>query len=118
MQQEEYTRFLETYNKETFGLRLSILRERKGVSARKMSLELGQNKNYINGIEGGNHFPTMQSFFEICFYLNILPPDFFVESPEKITQEYDITKLMCQLPPHIFQHLSQIIHDFIEKSVY
>ena len=71
MKQEEYTRFLETYSKENFGLRLSFLRERKGVSARRMSLELGQNKNYINGIEVGNHFPTMQAFFEICYYLNI-----------------------------------------------
>ena len=118
MEQKHYTRFLETYSKKNFGLRLSTLRSKKGVSARKMSLELGQNKNYINGIESGNHFPTMQAFFEICFYLNISPADFFFEKKEENSDEADMTELLYRLPPHVFQHLSQIIYDFIENSVY
>ncbi len=118
MKQEEYIRFLEIYSKKNFGLRLSALRERKGVSARKMSLDLGQNKNYINSIEVGNHFPTMQAFFEICYYLSISPSEFFTEKSLKAPEDHDITELLCRLPPHIFQHLSQIITDFIENSVY
>lgn len=118
MKQEDYTRFLETYNKENFGLRLSVLRERKGVSARKMSLELGQNKNYINGIEAGHHFPTMQAFFEICYYLNISPSEFFIEKSQQKSHDYDLSEQIYRLPPHIFQHLSQIINDLIENSVY
>jgi len=37
-------------DEKTFGLRLARLRECKNISAREMSLALGQNKNYINAI--------------------------------------------------------------------
>ena len=62
---------------ENFHHRLSILRCKKGVSARDMSLSLGQNPSYINSIENGKAFPTMTNFFAICDYLDITPSDFF-----------------------------------------
>ena len=37
--------------------RLAKLRTQKGVSARDMSLSLGQANNYINNIETKSHFP-------------------------------------------------------------
>lgn len=37
-------------DEKAFSLRLSKLRERKGVSARDMSLSIGQNPGYINNI--------------------------------------------------------------------
>ena len=54
----------------------------KGVSARDMSLSLGQNHGYINSIESGKTFPTMTNFFYICEYLHITPKDFFDEGTE------------------------------------
>lgn len=65
------------WNRDTFGLRLAKMREALGFSARKMSLDLGQNKNYINSIESGRNFPTMEGFFNICEYLKIEPHLFF-----------------------------------------
>ena len=56
-----------------FKLRLSQLRTQKGVSARDMSLSLGQNPGYINNIETGKALPSMSAFFYICEYLNISP---------------------------------------------
>ena len=44
-------------------------RTQKGVSARDMSLSLGQANNYINNIENKKSLPAMQSFFYICEYL-------------------------------------------------
>ncbi len=41
--------------------RLAKLRTRKGVSARDMSLSLGQANNYINNIKK-NHFPPCRPF--------------------------------------------------------
>lgn len=70
-----------------FALRLSILREKKGVSARDMSLSIGQNAAYIHNIEAGNSKPSMTGFFYICEYLNITPSEFFdteSNNPEKI----------------------------------
>ena len=52
-------------NEETFASRLTSLREQKKVSAREMSLDLGQNGSYINRIENRKAFPSMQCFFYI-----------------------------------------------------
>ena len=57
--------------------RLTSLRDQKNVSAREMSLALGQNGSYINRIENKQAFPSMQAFFYICEYLQISPRDFF-----------------------------------------
>lgn len=43
--------------------RLSQLRMQKGVSARDMSLSIGQNPGYINNIETGKALPSMSNFF-------------------------------------------------------
>ncbi len=64
------------YEKE-FQERLAKLRNKKGVSARDMSLSIGQNAGYINNIETGKALPSMSGFFYICEYLNISPKDFF-----------------------------------------
>lgn len=74
------------YEKE-FALRLSTLRNQRGVSARDMSLSLGQNPGYINTIENGKSFPTMSNFFYICEFLHVTPQEFFDASsntPEKL----------------------------------
>ena len=59
--------------------RLAKLRMQKGVSARDMSLSLGQANNYINNVENKKTLPSMQSFFYICEYLGITPQEFFDE---------------------------------------
>lgn len=75
---------------DSFAERLVTLRTRKGnegVSARDMSLSLGQSANYINKIEGKKAFPSMDMFFQICEFLCISPKDFFdvgVKNPAKL----------------------------------
>ena len=72
-----------------FFQRLIELRMQKGVSAREMSLALGQNESYINRIENRLAFPSMQVFFYICEYFQITPQEFFDEknpAPGKINQ--------------------------------
>ena len=63
--------------KDAFIKRLVELRVAKGVSARDMSLSLGQSAGYINNIENGVNFPSMTVFFYICDYFGITPKDFF-----------------------------------------
>lgn len=60
-----------------FSQRLAQLRTQKGVSARDMSLSLGQSASYINKIENQQALPSMNGFFYICDYLQIEPQDFF-----------------------------------------
>lgn len=55
---------------------------KKGVSARDMSLSLGQSPSYINNIENGVNLPSMTLFFYICDYFGISPGEFFdLDSP-------------------------------------
>ncbi len=58
--------------------RLTQLRLEKNVSAREMSLALGQNLSYINRIENGKTMPSMNAFINICEYFNISPAEFFM----------------------------------------
>ncbi|MBQ6707121.1 MAG: helix-turn-helix transcriptional regulator [Clostridia bacterium] len=72
---------------EKFSIRLAQLRNRLGVSARDMSLSIGQNPGYINNIESGKSLPSMSAFFFICEYLHITPSEFFDDenkNPEKL----------------------------------
>jgi len=59
--------------------RITRLRTQKGVTARDMSLSIGQNASYINRIENKKALPSMQVFFYICEYLGVTPHEFFDE---------------------------------------
>ena len=70
-----------------FALRLAQLREKKGVSARDMSLSIGQNPGYINNIESGKGAPSLAGIFYICEYLGLTPKEFFdldTENPTRL----------------------------------
>lgn len=80
---------------DAFIKRLVQLRMAKDVSAREMSLDIGQNENYINTIENGRTFPSMSSFFLICEYLGITPQQFFdvdIAEPSKINELTEAAK--------------------------
>ena len=81
--------------KEEFADRLAMLRINKGVSARDMSLSIGQSASYINNIENGVNLPSMAVFFYICEYLGITPTEFFnTESPNpsKVSELLTVSK--------------------------
>lgn len=80
---------------EAFIKRLVELRLNKGVSARDMSLSLGQSPGYINNIENGVNFPSMSVFFYICEYFGITPKEFFdtdATNPTKLNELLEICK--------------------------
>ena len=96
----------DTMYEDKFAIRLSSLRAQKGVSARDMSLSIGQNPGYINNIETGKSLPSMASFFYICDYLNITPQEFFdmeSDNPEelRILISY-LKKLDCEQFKNIY----------------
>ncbi len=59
--------------------RIAKLRTEKNISARDMSLSLGQSQSYINNIENKKALPSMQMFLYICEFLEVEPKDFFDE---------------------------------------
>lgn len=99
---------------EKFAARLSQLRIQKGVSARDMSLSIGQGAGYINNIENKNNLPSMSAFFYICEYLNVTPKEFFdfdIENPEKLNKTISDLK---KLTPKYLNDISTVISDLIK----
>ena len=81
--------------KEVFIKRLVELRMNKGVSARDMSLSIGQSPSYINNIECGKNYPSMTGFFYICEYFGITPQEFFdtdTKNPTKARELLEVVK--------------------------
>lgn len=103
------------YDRE-FGKRLSALRELNGVSARDMSLSIGQNPGYINSIESGKSFPSMTGFFYICEYLNISPKEFFdLDSPSP-TQLNEVVSNLKKLNLNQLSSINTIVKDLADLN--
>ncbi|MBQ3010565.1 MAG: helix-turn-helix domain-containing protein [Oscillospiraceae bacterium] len=77
--------------------RLAMLRSQKKVSAREMSLAIGQNESYINRIENKIAQPSMQSFFFICEYLGITPAEFFDELNDYPVDLHEVILVLREL---------------------
>ena len=99
---------------EDFPIRLAQLRTKKCVSAREMSLSIGQNTGYISNIESGKALPSMASFFFICEYLEISPSDFFdtdAQNPEKLNT---LISSLKKLSDKQLDSISSIVNDMIK----
>lgn len=97
-----------------FSERLTKLRIQKGVSAREMSLCLGQNPGYINSIESGRNMPSLNSFFYICEYLELTPEDFFnyaVVSPSRLNE-------LMQKVKRLDAHQLDILIELVDSVFY
>ena len=64
-------------NEEFIRTRITELRLRKNISEYQMSLELGQNRSYIQSISSGRALPSMGQFLKICDYFELTPLEFF-----------------------------------------
>ena len=98
-----------------FSLRLAQLREKKGVSARDMSLSIGQNPGYINNIESGKSMPSLSGIFYICDYLDITPSEFFDLESQNPTRLNDVVKDLKRLNDKQLETISTIIKDIIKE---
>lgn len=98
-----------------FQTRLAQLREQKGVSARDMSLSIGQNPGYINNIETGKALPSMSGFFYICEFLELEPKDFFdvdTKNPEKLNM---LVKNLKKLDDKQLENIASIVQELVKR---
>ena len=94
--------------------RLAQLRMQKGVSARDMSLSLGQSESYINKIENRRTLPPTEGFFYICEYLDITPQDFFNDSLSAPKQSKALLEAIDRLGCNKREHILQLVTDLLE----
>ena len=97
-------------------MRLAQLRIQKGVSARDMSLSLGQSASYINNIETGKGYPSMTAFFYICEYLNISPMEFFDFASENPWQMKELGEKIKLLPPNQLDAVLTLVEGLISRK--
>ena len=100
---------------ELFRNRLIQLRNNLDVSARDMSLSLGQSESYINKIENRRTLPSMQSFFYICDYLHIHPKDFFDENFQNPSSTDELFQKFNSLSNQQQYHLLALINDLVKN---
>ncbi|MBE6039272.1 MAG: helix-turn-helix transcriptional regulator [Anaerofustis stercorihominis] len=100
---------------EWFYKRLTELRDQKGVSARDMSLSLGQSESYINKIENKRSLPSFRGFIYICEYFGITPYEFFNVNADDPKKTKELTELIEKLTPSQAEHIIQIVKDLISK---
>ena len=110
-----YQRDGDTMNEKDFSLRLATLRTKKNVSAREMSLAIGQNSNYINHIETGSAAPSLAGIFYICEYLGITPSEFFdfdSSNPAKLNK---INEYLRKLNDEQLEMIENLVKNLAEK---
>lgn len=96
--------------------RITALRLKKGVSARDMSLSLGQCESYINTIENKKSLPSMQVFLYICEYFEITPMEFFdVENNNPVILKEVIHDLK-RLDDHLLSPLAVLAKELAAKK--
>lgn len=61
---------------------IAKLRTQEDISARELSITLGQSEGYINTIENGKSLPSLSMLLNICEYFQITPQEFFCEDVE------------------------------------
>ena len=101
---------------EEFPIRLAKLRTKKGVSARDMSLSIGQNAGYINNIETGKALPSMSGFFYICEYLNISPQEFFDSDSDCPEELRILINNLKHLDLKQFENISSIVNELVRNK--
>ena len=91
--------------------RIEELRIQKGVSAREMSLALGQSTGYINKIESGRALPSIPVLIYICEYFDITPQEFFSFDEAPDLELIDASNTLRALDPEKRKHIITVIHD-------
>ncbi len=95
-----------------FALRIAKLRTNKKVSAREMSLAIGQNEGYINHIESGKSLPSLSGLSYICEYLGITLSEFFDDEAENPVRLRSIIQKLKSLNEKQLVMIEDIIDNF------
>ncbi len=104
---------------EAFSKRLEELRLDAGVSARDMSLSLGQNPGYINNIENMKSLPSLSMLFLICEYLHVTPSYFLstFDTDTKAVKQRELMSMVERLTPQQFDALFTIVHELTRRRL-
>lgn len=94
-------------------LRIHYFREKQNISARKLSLLIGKNSNYINKLECLDFNLTITTLYEIISALNVSEEEFFAKNYRSFKEDDELYKLIKQMPTNTKNSLINFINNLI-----
>ena len=94
--------------------RITQLREQKGVSEHRMSLELGKSGSYIRSITNGISMPSLRELFDIMEYFDLTPALFFAPTDDPDSLRGIVGRKLLTLPDEDLEKVSVFL-DWIRK---
>lgn len=94
--------------------RITELREQKGISEHRMSLELGKSGSYIRGITNGLAMPSLRELFNIMEYFDLTPSLFFAPMDDQDSLRGTVNKKLLALSDEDMEKVSLFL-DWIKK---
>ena len=95
--------------------RFAVIRNAHNISARKLSIEMGQSTEYINQIENGRKMPSMEGLFNFCDYFKITIGEFFDSTLGYPVQYKEIIENLNKLDNEELAHISKNI-EYISRT--
>lgn len=101
-----------THTQQIFIQNLRYYRTKAGFSQLVFSEKIGLSPNYLNAVENGKNFPSLDVIQKIVDVLNLLPYQLFLEIPQ--AQNQGNANEIIQLASELKQKLVSQLDDFIE----
>jgi transcriptional regulator with XRE-family HTH domain len=103
-------------DKEFISKRFSSIRIAHNISARQLSLSLGQSPAYINQIECEHKSPSIDGLLNFCEYFNMPLAEFFDDGAEYPVQYKSMIKDMNKLSIDELGEVSAIIKRIVHNK--
>lgn len=99
-------------DKKEVTLRISFFRNRKGLTARELSLTIGKSESYINRLEARPFNIPVTTMLDILSALEVEPEEFFAANYKTFKRDNELYNLIAAMPNDKKENLIQ----FIKKS--
>lgn len=94
--------------------RITELREQKGISEHRLSLDLGKSGSYIRSITNGISMLSLRELFNIMEYFDLTPVLFFAPMEDRDSLRGTVNKKLLALPDEDLEKVSVFL-DWLRK---
>lgn len=94
--------------------RITELREQKGISEHRLSLELGKSGSYVRSITSGATLPSIKELFNMIVYFEVSPSEFFAGLEDQTSLRVLLGEKLRELDDADLEKVSLFI-DWIRK---
>ncbi len=102
--------------KKYIGNRFAVIRNAHNISARKLSIEMGQSSEYINQIENGRKMPSLEGLYNFCDYFKMEMGEFFDYTQNYPIQYKELIKELNKLDTEELEYIKQTISYLVRNK--